>query len=163
MRWKKAGAFLMGILLVLSCTACDIGAPKIQEISLTAENFEEYFIVERTVENYRVEEEESTRVLGVYFPGSYTAYADICLQVRPRSSFEVSNVTATALVYVFDKSDWNIPEKTVSLQIGAAGTASSRFSIVSNEVLSEVLLSNASGYYTLTDASGTIYINDRGN
>lgn len=155
---KKTAILLVISVLLMMCTSCTAFGK--QEITLTPENFKEYFDLERVVQGHNVNHSEGGKVLGVYVPGSYSAQADIGVTVTPKVELDARDVVVEVVVYSWGfGTKWDKQEQYITLHLEKDGSASTSFSIQCEEVLLESLLPDPeSGYVEAKRVEGKIYI-----
>ena len=157
---------LIGILLLissltLSLTSCGEednggGQNEVQEITLTKENFEDYFSIE-VDSDIDITKHGDNYLLGVYVPPTYTAVADVEVNVFATSPIDSYNVVVTLEVttgYVY----WNT--KTVTLNLNSSGSASKNITITTSDEQDIYFESDCkkSFYARITGVQGTVKV-----
>ena len=125
-----------------------------KEILLTKDNFKDYFAIE-VESDIDITKHGDTFVLGIYIPPTYSAVADVGVNVFATSPIDVYNVTVTLEVktsYVC----WN--KQTITLYISSNGSASKNLTITTSDAQDIYFKSdcNTDFYATIVSVEGTI-------
>lgn len=135
---KKIALFL-SIIMIFGCcfsiTACDSStasnnnSSERQEIVLTKDNFKDYFTIE-VDSDIDITKHGDTYILGVYVAPTYSAVADVDVNVFASSPLESYNVVLTLEVktgYVY----WNT--KTITLNLTSNGSAQKNVTVTTSD------------------------------
>ena len=159
---KLAILFCLALLTcALILTACDSRNANetaetlpTKQTTLTKENFKNYFIIE-VEPDIDITKHGDTSVLGYYIPATYSAVADVDVNVFSCSPFDSYNVAVTLKVFT-GSVYWN--EKTVTLYLSSSGSASKNLEITT--VADEKILfesdCNPQFYVSIISVEGTI-------
>lgn len=126
-----------------------------EEITLTADNFRDYFAINVDC-NVKVTEHSGSTVAGVYLPGKYSAVANIDLDVLASIPLDAYNVKVTIKINKWNYKYWET--KTVTLSLSSDGSASKSITISSSKVdkVYRDQIANDSIYAEITKVEGTI-------
>lgn len=156
-------ALLLSIIIILAyCTllsGCHSKSDQnesntAKEITLTKDNFKNYFTIE-VDSNVTTTKHGDSYVLGVYVPATYSAVADVNVNVFSNVPIDSYNVKVTLEIktgYVY----WNT--KTVTLNISSNGSASKKLTITTSDAQTIFFESdcNRNFYASIVSVEGTI-------
>lgn len=162
----KTIALILTFAILFGCCVCITGCgsnesndnipAEPQEITLTKDNFENYFTIEID-SDIDITKHGGNYLLGVYVYPTYTGVADIDVSVFSSVPLESYNVSVTLEVttgYVY----WN--KEYITLNLNSSGSASKSMTITTSddkEILLETDCKKTFEAY-VTDVEGTIKI-----
>lgn len=126
---KKRIAIVLVFVLILTslmsgCGASsDAGANNLTEkISLTKDNFNEYFNISTNSNVTTIKESQGGVILGIYTPATYSGTANVDVSVTAAVPLKAYNVTVK--VRIPTDNIWEEKQKTLTLSSDGSGNAS---------------------------------------
>ena len=160
---KRIVVFILALCLCVGLCACSKSSEETsettEEVLLTAENFYDYFIVEKSVEDFSTER-CSFDMAGL----CYDATANVVVSIDKRSEFEIENVSVTFEVGMHEESisstDWT--EETITIEIPVSGHQKKSVSLETNEPIIDYSMkgdiSKPIAKITIKSISGSIIV-----
>ncbi len=106
---------LLTIIVLIGITGCNSKSEtETQPITLTSENFEDYFLITAHVSNFREDRQDSL------FGTIYDGYADLIVEIRPKKEITTDNVTVKVFINI---SGYKWLSKAVTLTLDVNGNA----------------------------------------